>query len=220
MADKVEILLQNTVTLVSPEDEIADHLFAVMPRFGYTFGISWNQHASEHMAWNLITALVNGRRDLENKGLIPAVQGACGDIYPSWTRLASLIDQKMPTESARAGVLDDRRMNRPRRPKPSERRPASDLLSRTLGEHPHQGTLPAPPPPPAGFARFRSLLTDRCGIRPVIDAATPPPLQRPDHLATDVDDHLPAAAARGSSDALAAVFETGLWRNDSLPPAA
>lgn len=83
MADEVEILYQKTVTLVSPEDEIAGHLFAAMSGPGYTVRISWNQHTSEHTAWNLFTALVNVRRDLENQGLIPAVEGACRDVYPS-----------------------------------------------------------------------------------------------------------------------------------------
>lgn len=83
MSVETEILYQKEIVLVSDGGETPGHLVASFKGDEYTVHIAWGQRASHHTSWNLFTALVQVRGDLEDQGLTPAVEGSCRDVYPS-----------------------------------------------------------------------------------------------------------------------------------------
>ncbi|WP_405409272.1 hypothetical protein [Streptomyces decoyicus] len=83
MTKQIEVFYDKRIVLVGGDGVVPGHLFCSFDGKGYTVRITGGAEASEHMSWNLFTALTQVRVDLEPEGLCPAVEGACRNVYPS-----------------------------------------------------------------------------------------------------------------------------------------
>lgn len=83
MSEKTEILYDKEISLVAQDGEKAGRLLAEFVGSDYTVRVTCGSLSSRHTAWNLFQALAQVREDLELRGLKPAVEGACIDVYPS-----------------------------------------------------------------------------------------------------------------------------------------
>ncbi|GAA2485857.1 hypothetical protein GCM10010393_16160 [Streptomyces gobitricini] len=83
MSSEKEILYDKEITLVSEVGEVPGRLVAEFSGADYTVRIAHGSHTTAHTDWNLFAALSKVRRDLEPQGVMPALEGACLDVYPS-----------------------------------------------------------------------------------------------------------------------------------------
>jgi hypothetical protein len=83
VSNEAEILYEKEITLVSETGDSPGRLVAEFSGTDYTVRVTYGPRVAEHTAWNLFKALKQVRRDLESHGLLPALEGACSDVYPS-----------------------------------------------------------------------------------------------------------------------------------------
>lgn len=77
------MLHDSEVVLVSAVGCMQGRLVAEFVDAEYTVRISYLDKMVEATAWNLFEALADVRSSLEQEGRMPAVEGACRDVYPS-----------------------------------------------------------------------------------------------------------------------------------------